>query len=294
MSRNLPIDSLLDAVVDQIADELVPAAGGSLSTTKPVYDVRRYMGGEFDSAEGLQRGMAGRTPAVRVRFAGTRSLKTTIGRRYDRVESTLSVIVASDSQRTRDDRENLLAIAESVRTLVGARRYGLEISPLRYVGTDVLRDSDQLTALAVKFSTRHRADYTIDPGTDTMDTATGAIYAGDSAILPTLTVAGTAGTTAYSYRVDGIDADGARFEGIAARVTTGPATLSGSNYITIDWEASDLYASYEIVRTEADGTPATTGTIGATSSLTFNDTGLATSSALLPEPYTQEVEVDLT
>ena len=294
MAVNVAIDSVLDEIVDQVIANLCPDDGDPVSTTRPVYVAQRFMG-NVRSEDALKRGIAGRTPAVLVSHAGSKSIKTTIGRRVDRVESEFSLVVCSDRQDGRDERKVLLPIVESVRSLVGARAYDQPMSPLRWTKTDTLFDSDQLLALAVSFTSRHRVDYTIQPDPEeTMDSATGSILAGDFTLFCTLETAGTAGGTIYAYRVDGIDDEGARYTGQACRIETGAATLTSTNYITITWEAVDGMASYEVVRIESDGIPATVGTIGATALLTFDDTGLAITSALLPEPYTQEVEVDLT
>lgn len=293
MAVNVAIDDIMDAVIAKIAT--VQAISGVDTTTEfPVRQVDRYLGGELEDIESYRRVIAGRTPAVRVRFAGTRRLRTTIGRRVDRVESSFEITVVDDSHQAPLRRQRLHAAIEKIRHIVAARQYSLAIEPLRYQGTRILRDDLQLLGKVLTFTTKHRVDYTIDPGDDTMDTAEGAILAGDFTLFCSLQTAGTAGTTTYGYRVDGIDAEGARYAGQACRIETGAATLTGSNYITITWEAVDGMASYEVVRTEADGSPATLGTIGATALLTFNDTGLAITAALLPEPYTQEVEVDLT
>src|SRR5678815_1066325 len=121
MATNVSIASILDATVAQLSAQLVPSPLGSpVTSQKPVFTCQRYMGGEFRTEEGLTRGIAGRCPALRVRFAGSKSVKTTIGRRVDRVESAIQVIVASDSHRSKDDRKKLLAIAESVRRFVGS------------------------------------------------------------------------------------------------------------------------------------------------------------------------------
>lgn len=294
MAVNVDMDTVLDEIVDQILDGLVPESGDPVTADRPLYVAQRYMGSDLSTEEILKRVVAGRTPAALVRHVGDRSIRTVVGRRVDRVESEIAVIVCSDRQDGRDERKALIAIAESVRGAVGARMYDQPMSPLRWTKTETLRDTSELLALSLSFTTKHRVDYTIDPGLDTIETVAGSIFAGEILLLPTLATAGTAGSTVYGYRVDYLDADGARYEGQAARITTGPATLTGTNYIAITWEEFDGAASYEVVRVESEGIPSTVGTIGATSLLTFDDTGLATTSALLPEPYTQSVELDFT
>lgn len=173
MAVNVSIDSLLDSMVAQLAAQMAPSPGGFVSPLRPVRSVGRYTGSELTTEEGFKRGMAGRTPALRVRHAGSRTIRTTIGRRVDRVESSFSVVVCSDSQRGKEDRENLLALAESVRRLVGARAFSKAVQPMRWANTKTMIDNDQLLALAVTFTTKHRVDYTIDPGTDVMESAGG-------------------------------------------------------------------------------------------------------------------------
>lgn len=294
MAVNVSIESVLDEVVDQVLAELCPETGEPVTSDKPVYVAQRFMGSDTSAEEILKRVVAGRTPAVLVRHVGDRSIRTSIGRRVDRVESELSLIVCSDRQDGRDERKALLPITESVRTLVGARMYDQPMSPLRWTRTSTLHDTSALLALAVNFTTKHRVDYTIDPGEEVIELAAGEFVTGDLALQPTVEAQGLEGATAWAYRIDGIAADGERYTGIASRITNGVATLTGANFNRITWTADDRFVSYEVIRTEADGVPATLGTIGATALLTFDDTNLTPTSALLPEPYTQEIEVDLT
>jgi hypothetical protein len=300
MSLNVAVDAICDAMVSQLAAQMAPASGQPVTTQKPVYSVQRYMGAEFTTKEGFLRGLAGRTPALRVRFSGSKTLKTHVGRRLDRVESAFSVVVASDSQRNRDDRSNLLALAESVRGLIGSRMFGLNINPMRWRQTSVLRDDDQLLALAETFTTRHRVDYTIDPGNDTIDEASGqivnaAVTHSASRVAPVISNIGTPGATAWGYKVVAIDSDGLRTlltdEGMTS---TGASALNGSNYNHLVWAAFGDAASYEISRTTAAGTPSTTGVIGSTALLNFNDTGLAVTGLTPPDPLHVDLEEDFT
>src|SRR5262245_23743511 len=143
MSTNVSIDSIADAMVTQLAAQLAPATGQSVSSLRPVRTVQRYMGNELTNPEAFKRGVAGRCPAIRVRPVGTRKISTTIGRRVDRVESTFSVYVISDSQRGKDDRKSVLPLVESVRKYVGSHSFGLAVNPMRYQRTEVIRDDDQ-------------------------------------------------------------------------------------------------------------------------------------------------------
>lgn len=289
MATNVAMDSLLDAMVTQLS-QLVPTTGQPLTTQRPVRTVQRYLGAEFQTVEGQKRGIAGRTPALRVRWAATKTLRTSISRRVDRVESTVSVVVASDNQHGKDERKAVLALAESVRALIGGRSFGLAVTPLRYRDTVTLRDEDSLLALSVMFAVRHRVDLTIDPGTDVFDEARGSIV--NAAVTrtslpaaPTVTPQGTPAGTAWSYAVVGIDAAGLRtLISPSGSTATGAATLTGVNFNHIAWAAYPGIVSYEIERTAAGGTPNTTGKIGTTTALTFNDTGLDSLGATPPDP----------
>lgn len=94
---------------------------------------------------------------------------------------------------------------------------------------------------------------------------------------PTITNAGTAGATAYSYKVSAILTDGTETDLSAAGSTaTGNATLGAVNYNTITHSAyTDAYA-YRIWRTASGGSPSSTGLIAVQfpPTVTLNDTGL--------------------
>lgn len=177
MATNVSIDALCDSIVDKLV-AAVPAARS----------VARYAGAEFTTEEGFKRGVAGRCPALRVRHRGTRTLSTTIGRRTERVESTFSIVVCSDSVRSKDDRASLFAVGESVRQFIGSRAFALMVTPARFRSMDALRDDDKMLAYAVTFTIRHRVDYTVNPGTDQMLGYSGDIINADEADTKPLTV----------------------------------------------------------------------------------------------------------
>lgn len=287
MATNVAADSILDAMVSQL--NTLVNTGGAVTALKPVHTCQRFMGAEFKLDQGMKRGIAGRCPAVRVQWAGTRSIRTTIGRRVDRVESTFKVYVASDNRHGRDARAPLLALVETVRSLIGARAFGLPITPTRYRSTNTVIDEDSLMAVALTFTALHRVDYCIPPGTDTMVDAAGSIV--NAAVAhtstphaPTVTPQGAPGATAYGYGVVGIDAAGLRtLISPTGSTATGAATLNGSNFNRVTWAARAGCVSYEIERVSSGGAPATTGVIGTTALLTFDDTGLAVLSATPPD-----------
>jgi hypothetical protein len=107
---------------------------------------------------------------------------------------------------------------------------------------------------------------------------------------PTATVHGTAGTKTISYKITALNALGETTASQVVTVTTANATLSGSNFIELTWVELDGATSYNVYRTATNGTsPTTTGLIGNTSSLSFNDTGLAGDSSSVPTENTTGV-----
>lgn len=118
---------------------------------------------------------------------------------------------------------------------------------------------------------------------------------------PTVTTSGTAGTTSYTYKITAVSPNGVySAESTGGTISTGNATLSGTNYNHITWSAVTGAVQYIIDRTAAAGTPSTLGIIGAFSATpgssptyAFNDTGLAatayaavTTPTLSPQPGT--------
>ncbi|MBT9168548.1 MAG: hypothetical protein DDT19_01895 [Syntrophomonadaceae bacterium] len=97
---------------------------------------------------------------------------------------------------------------------------------------------------------------------------------------PTITPQGTAGTTTWGYRITARSSVGETSASVEGRTTTGNAILDVTNFNRITWSAVDGAVDYRIYRTTAGGTPSTTGLIGTTTSLTFNDTGLAATVAV--------------
>jgi hypothetical protein len=269
------IDEIADAIVDQLATEMVPADGSPVSVAKPVYSVQRYQGREFTTTEVMKRGGAGRCPALRVRHAGTKTLRTTIARRSDRVESTFSVVVFSDDHRSKDSRKSINAIAETARDWVAARAFDLAMTPLRFRGMDVIRDDEQMMGLAVNFTTRHRTDYTTDPGDDTIESIEGEIYDAATPEEAAIEVMGTEGSATWTYLVVAIDEDDVHTViGPPLSTDEGAATLTLTNYLRLTWPAYPGAVSYEVQRIISGGTPATVGPIGTVTALSFEDIGV--------------------
>lgn len=95
----------------------------------------------------------------------------------------------------------------------------------------------------------------------------------------TATVNGAAGATTITYKLVANGTLGTTAASAAATVTTGNATLSATNSITLNWNPVTGAVSYTLYRTAAGGTPNSVGILtGATALgpnvLTFTDTGL--------------------
>lgn len=102
---------------------------------------------------------------------------------------------------------------------------------------------------------------------------------------PVITNAGI-GATTWSYKIVARQSAGAYSAASSAgSTTTGNPTLSslsGGNYNNVAWAAVDGADSYDIYRTSAGGTPSSTGKIGNTVSLTFDDIGYAGDASTAP------------
>lgn len=97
-----------------------------------------------------------------------------------------------------------------------------------------------------------------------------------------ITQGGTPGTTSYTYRVTAYNSDGESIACTALATATGNATLSAVNYNTLTWTAVTGATGYYIYRTVSGGTPSTTGYIGTTTAVTYNDDGDAGDGASVP------------
>ncbi len=95
---------------------------------------------------------------------------------------------------------------------------------------------------------------------------------------PTVTTGGTGGSTNYAYKVTAIAPNGVwSAESTSTQTTAGNATLSATNKITITGTNVTGAVLYAVDRSQAAGTPSTTGLIGYCPSLTtgFVDIGYA-------------------
>jgi hypothetical protein len=104
-------------------------------------------------------------------------------------------------------------------------------------------------------------------------TATALATPGSITVAPQ----GTGGAVTWTYKLVARLADGTTTQaGAASSTAAGNATLDGTNFNRLTWSAVTGAASYDVYRTVAGTTPATTGKIvSATTALTADDKALA-------------------
>lgn len=99
-----------------------------------------------------------------------------------------------------------------------------------------------------------------------------------------VTTVGTAGTTHYGYRVSAVGVSGETLACAEVQRNTGNATLDGTNYIHLAWNAVPGAAGYNVYgRTQGAELKMTPAPITA---LTFDDKGTVTPSGALPAANT--------
>lgn len=125
-------------------------------------------------------------------------------------------------------------------------------------------------------------------GSATLEVGSSGALATPSA--PVVTSVGTAGSTAYGYKVVAKNADGTATAASAANAsfTTGNATLTTANFNHLVLTVVTGAASYDVYRTTGG---ATQGKIGNTTGLAFNDTGLVGNAATAPTVATAGVDL---
>ena len=96
-----------------------------------------------------------------------------------------------------------------------------------------------------------------------------------------IVVNGTPATYSYQYYVIATSASASSGPSYIQSVTTGPATLTGVNSITLNWNAVGGATGYTVYRVKSGGTPSTTGVIvTGVAGTTYTDTGAAVTSLL--------------
>jgi len=99
---------------------------------------------------------------------------------------------------------------------------------------------------------------------------------------PVITKTGAAGAATWGYKVTAFDGLGETLPSTQGTIGTGVTPLTGVNFTTISWVPIPGAVSYKIYRTFSGGTPATTGLIGTVvggTAASFNDTGIAATTA---------------
>ncbi len=166
-------------------------------------------------------------------------------------------------------------------------------------GTSVVQDNFVLqnlpngplsnTPSSSTFTIGHRNASTFAPWLALNGNQGGATFAAlTNTVNLVLVVAGTPGTTAYSYQVVAHSQNGTTDPSNTATTATGPAVLNGSNRILIEIPMVGGCTYFDVYRTASAGTPGTTGkiathdcftTLGVSvenaSILTITDSGLA-------------------
>lgn len=98
--------------------------------------------------------------------------------------------------------------------------------------------------------------------------------------LPVITNLGTAGVTAYSYKIVAINSTGSTDASAAGSTATGNATLTVTEFNRLTWTAVTGASGYWIYRTVGGATQGRIATIGALT--TWDDTGLTGDSSTAP------------
>jgi hypothetical protein len=99
-----------------------------------------------------------------------------------------------------------------------------------------------------------------------------------SAAAPSVSTVGAGGTSTWSYGIVAYNANGDAVPSANGSTTLGNTTLSATNYNHLTWPAVTNAAGYRVLRTAVGSSPSTLGLLGsvvATATPSFNDTGLA-------------------
>lgn len=157
------VPSIVDGMIAALASIAIPASPALSPQGAYLRVVERYRG-EFAEDQAELAGVAGRTPAVLVAFAGEQVRKRMAVGTFAHVETTLVAFVCFDTQRTRSARDaDFYRAMIDVRRLLGGRRFALNITPLGYDGTTQVVERSSLTAWGVRFKTRYHIDTSRPP-----------------------------------------------------------------------------------------------------------------------------------
>jgi hypothetical protein len=159
-------------------------------------------------------------------------------------------------------------------------------------------DNSAGSAMIPTFQETNASDqFEITDGHTMVDTA---LTINQPAVLAAPTAKVNAGATTGTTRVYQVVGRAGNLQCPAASsvsVTTGAATLTAVNSITISWVPLPGYLAYDVYRTTAGGSPPTTGLIGSvagafnspnvsTPALSFTDTGIVADGSTVPSSNT--------
>lgn len=109
------------------------------------------------------------------------------------------------------------------------------------------------------------------------------VYALTTPGSPLVAPQGTTGATTITYNIVAINSVGSSDVSQGTTVTTANATLTGSNYNRLNWQAVPGATGYDVYRSATNGvSPVTLGKIGSTANTTMDDTGLAGDGSIAP------------
>jgi hypothetical protein len=98
-----------------------------------------------------------------------------------------------------------------------------------------------------------------------------------------ITTSGTAGTTIYDYFVTAVNSNNKETApSNLVEITTGNATLSSSNYNTLTWTAVDGAVKYRLYCRIGGSTSSVIKVAEITGAVTYNDTGVMSSTGSVP------------
>lgn len=107
---------------------------------------------------------------------------------------------------------------------------------------------------------------------------------------PNVSPQGTPGATTVAYAISALNETGESIASQVKTIATSAATLTGTNYNQITWTAVRGATSYNVWRTDAPTSPATTGLIGNVTAVSFDDTGVAGDGTEPPDVNTSGLE----
>jgi hypothetical protein len=174
------VDGVLTGMMAALAT-IAPVTGVALAGTHYLRVLDRYVAGTITGVNAekindkllMVNGAAGRTPAVLVDYLGDRPIRTTVGYKSARTESTYIAICVADPKRVNREKAvgtvpGIFEVAADVQRLLASRRFGFNMAPLRYTGIAVIAETPGAYAWGVKFLSQRHVDYTKKAAYDTL------------------------------------------------------------------------------------------------------------------------------